>query len=898
MKSVSLNIYKKHRIKTNPSLFALLTQVIALFYVTSLVLPQQAIAHDFARAALKTLSKILIALGLLANVQALIADGVKKQCLSEDGQVLTDPAQNTAGDCLYGFQWHLSGKAFGIGSRNKFNTNSSTNTVHLNVAEVWNKYKGEGTYIAIVEPWPIDIGHPDLIKNIASNYNYNINDPYASRFHATAVAGVAAARGYNGIGVRGVAPRAKMFIVSSWYTEDTHHFDAMTRNRARTAVSNNSYGWGYFRHVPSIWYRSLETGINEGFYGKGTVYVFAGGNRGHEGYNSNYEAYNNYHAVIAVCGVDYQGKHYYKSEPGANLWVCAPYGGKYGIVTTDRPNPDSRPISNTRYTISTSGTSFSAPMVSGIVALMRQANRNLSWRDVKVILADSAVKTDSDKGWGQSGMKYGLFGERYHFNHKYGFGLVDAKAAVDLAEEWVNLPPREEDTVVKEEVNSTDTTIHSSLIVKSDIDFIEHVDATIDFSISEVYYLSIELISPSGTTSTLAPPGTWVSKSLTNFKWRFGSSRHLGEPASGKWRLIAQNVGEEEKEKEKNIAEDDLKIALRSWELRIRGYEVKLEAVATEDLSDLNVATDDSSDSPPLTLSLHGALWKDPLKPSDFRLQNAPSNLSIASVERTSSTQVQLNLKSTGKLDADYNFQVEAEPGTVSNRLTPLISNDIEVIAPPKLEVVAVADLSDLKQTSLPLALSLFRAHWKETLKSSDFGLLNATPGLAIVGVERTSSTQVQLNLKLTGEPSAYYSFQVEATTGTISDHSTPLISNAIEIARIAYDKEMYIPQVTKGFDYSFTAEDILSSPTTLSYAIKVVQIVDEEEMEMDLKKLGFTQNGPIISGTPTAPGAYYFRITATRQDDISRTEYVSFNVQLPHTLQIKVYPEGLLLSE
>ena len=737
---------------------------------------------------MKTLSKILIALGLLANAQVLIADEVKNQCLSEDGQVLTDPTQNNAGDCLYGFQWHLSGKAFGRGSRNEFNTNSSTNTVHLNVAEVWNKhkYKGEGTYIAILEG-NLNISHPDLEDNIASDYNHNydVNNTDANFLsHTVAVAGVAAARGYNGIGVRGVAPRAKMFILSNWEQDDDDHFAAMTIHREITAVSNNSYDWGFFRHLSSMWYQALETGINEGFHGKGTVYVFSAGNQGNEGFNANYSPYTNYHAVIAVCGVDYQGKHYYRSEHGANLWVCAPYGGKYGIVTTNIPDASN----NNGYTIGTSGTSFSAPMVSGIVALMRQANSNLSWRDVKLILANSARNTDpDDKGWGQSGMKYGLFGERYYFNHKYGFGLVDAKTAIDLAEEWVNLPPREKDAVVKEEVNITDTTIHSSVRVQSDIHFIEHVDATIDFSINRVHDLSIELISPSGTTSTLAPPGIRVSNSLTNVKYRFGSSRHLGEPASGEWRLIAQNV--REKEKGENVAEDDLKIALRSWELRIRGYQVQLEAVAAENLSDLNQA------EPPLTLSLHGALWKETLEPSDFILRKAPKNLSIASVERTSSTQVQLKLKLTGKLDKAYDFQVEA-------------------------------------------------------------------------------------------------------TTGTVSNHSASLRSNDIEIARIAYNKEAVIPQGTEGSDYFFTAANILSSPTTLSYAI---EIVDEAGKKRDLGEIGFTQgptqNGPEISGIPRIAGKYQFRITATRQSDpsISRTIVKDFSVFYTLQTQIKVYPEGLL---
>ena len=740
---------------------------------------------------MKTLSKILIALCLLANAQALIA-----QEANIEDSMLSDP--------MYRFQWHLSGEGFARPEDDQpFGINPSTQTVHLNVAEVWNKYKGdgEGIYIAIVESMNID--HEDLKANIARKYSRVYGTTRTSGYlvsHGTAVAGVAAARGYNDKGVRGVAPLAKMFNLSRGEGFGSEaSTDVFTRHRTITAVSNHSYGnISGFSYTSTARHLAMETGINEGFYGKGTVYVFSAGNSGNSGDNANYVSLKNYHAGVTVCGVDYQGKHNGHSEPGANLWVCAldeekapPRKiGKYGIVTTDLFESDHH---YKRYNIGVAGTSVSAPMVSGIVALMRQANRNLSWRDVKVILADSAKENDDgNEGWGQSGMKYGSFDKRYHFNHLYGFGLVDAKAAVDLAEEWVNLPPREEDAVVKEEFNPmSQKEIRRSLSVESDIHFIEHVDATIGFSINKVRDLSIQLISPSGTKSILAAPGYDSESGYPHPvpppphkppPWRFGSSRHLGEPASGEWRLIAQNA----KEGASNT------ITLRSWELRIRGYQVKLEAVAAENLSDLNVATDDSSDSPPLTLSLHGAHWKETLEPSDFRLRNAPKNLSIASVERTSSTQVQLNLKLTGKLDADYDFQVVA-------------------------------------------------------------------------------------------------------TTGTVSNHSTSLRSNDIEIARIAYNKEAVIPQGTVGFNYSFTAKNLLSSLTTLSYTI---ELVDEDGNEVGLEGTGFMLNAPTISGTPQVLGTHRFKITATRvRDKISRTEYITLNVQPPHTLQtqIKVYPEGLL---
>ena len=76
------------------------------------------------------------------------------------------------------------------------------------------------------------------------------------------------------------------------------------------------------------------------------------------------------------------------------------------------------------------GTSFAAPVVSGVVALMLEANASLSWRDVQGILATTSQKTDpSDASWATNSV--GL-----HHSYKYGFGLVDAHAAVTAALSW------------------------------------------------------------------------------------------------------------------------------------------------------------------------------------------------------------------------------------------------------------------------------------------------------------------------------------------------------------------------------------------------------------------------------------------------------------------------------
>ena len=88
---------------------------------------------------------------------------------------------------------------------------------------------------------------------------------------------------------------------------------------------------------------------------------------------------------------------------------------------------------------------------------MRQANPSLTWRDLKLILAASARKNDpTNTGWKDGARKYTSTSatDRYHFNHEYGFGVVDAKAAVDMAKGWTNsLPPLKSSTAASGSLN-------------------------------------------------------------------------------------------------------------------------------------------------------------------------------------------------------------------------------------------------------------------------------------------------------------------------------------------------------------------------------------------------------------------------------------------------------------
>ena len=93
-----------------------------------------------------------------------------------------------------------------------------------------------------------------------------------------------------------------------------------------------------------------------------------------------------------MAAVELTGDITFFSTPGASTTVSA-FGG-FDTFTTDRTGADG--YEDGDFNSSFAGTSAAAPIVSGIVALMLEANSDLGWRDVQTILAYSARQVGSE----------------------------------------------------------------------------------------------------------------------------------------------------------------------------------------------------------------------------------------------------------------------------------------------------------------------------------------------------------------------------------------------------------------------------------------------------------------------------------------------------------------------
>jgi subtilisin-like proprotein convertase family protein len=490
--------------------------------------------------------------------------------VSLSGALLLDA--QSANDPLYPNQWHLRNTGQGGGTPGE----------DANVEPVWATRRGSTNEVIAIVDDGLQIAHEDLAPNVlpGSSHNYvnGTSDPTTTNPHGTSAAGVAAARGFNGIGVTGVAPTAGLvgfnFLAQATLSNEA---DALSRLPQTVDIYSNSWGPpddGRLGALASLTESALANGVANGRSGRGSIYVWAAGNGAAEGDNSNYDGYANSRYAIAVSATTNTGQRSWYSEEGANILVNAPSNGGVGslphITTTDLTGGPG--YSTTNYTSTFGGTSSACPLVAGVAALMLQANPSLGWRDVRAILARTAEKNDpGDPDWTVNGAGF-------HVNHKYGFGRVDASAAVTAAATWTNLGPdlggmasTAPNLAIPDSpgIGVFGSPISSSVFLEEDVN-IEFVD--VFFSAADHGYwgdLQIELISPSGSVSVLARPHEILTTSDRYNNWRFGTVRHFGESSRGTWTLSVKD------------GFTGLAGTFQRWEIRVHGTAHKVPAQIT-----------------------------------------------------------------------------------------------------------------------------------------------------------------------------------------------------------------------------------------------------------------------------------------------------------------------------
>ncbi len=451
---------------------------------------------------------------------------------------------------------------------------------------------GAGVTIAVVDSG-LEIGHEDLRDNVLKGKSFSFSkmsdDPSPaanedSIDHGTGVAGVAAARGWNGKGSRGMAPFASLVSYSLLDFDDESQFNeanvnylafgasvladakaqvvALFANRA-SMVSIFNYSAGSDYGAPTVVDDTASQDLAARYGtstlrgGLGALYFQAAGNEQSStqggmlpdgsaipircadvlyadtsllrGRISNASALTcgspNHEPAgkpyfYQVAAIHNTGRASSYSSSGAANWITG-FGGEFGtdevaIISTDNTgcssgtnNVENKPglieqvgaaftkiiadlfgapgskDPGCNYTGKMNGTSAATPSISGIAALLLEANPKLSWQDVGYIMAKTARKVDTDIATGSRAVTFTPNGGTaqnlddpwltnragFNFQNQYGFGLVDADAATRLAASYTAPAGRRQQALTVEGSRATTALVNQVGVNQATVNF-------------------------------------------------------------------------------------------------------------------------------------------------------------------------------------------------------------------------------------------------------------------------------------------------------------------------------------------------------------------------------------------------------------------------------------------
>uniref|UniRef100_A0A3P8ZH76 P/Homo B domain-containing protein n=1 Tax=Esox lucius TaxID=8010 RepID=A0A3P8ZH76_ESOLU len=452
---------------------------------------------------------------------------------------------------------------------------SNPSQADLNARGAWSEgYTGRGVVVTILDDG-IEKDHPDLATNYDPDASYDVNDGdpdpqprYTQRNenrHGTRCAGEVAAAANNDVCGVGVAYNARIGEIETHQTrqhssslqlsnfgvrmldgEVTDIVEAHSLSFNSQHIDIYSASWGpeddgkTVDGPAKLAKEAFLRGVTEGRGGLGSIFVWASGNGGREKDSCNCDGYTNSIYTLSISSTTQYGMVPWYSEACSSTLATTFSSGNPNekqIVTTDLRQ---------KCTDSHTGTSASAPLAAGIIALALEANMNLTWRDMQhlVVRTSQPVHLSTDD-WRTNGV-----GRRV--SHSYGYGLLDAGAMVALAKNWTNVGPQHQCVLT---MLSEPMEIGSRLLFTKTLDAcwgrpeyvssLEHVQARLTLSYNHRGNLAIHLISPLGTRSTLLAPRPKDYSSEGFSDWAFMTTHSWDEDPRGEWTLEIENVSEQ-----------------------------------------------------------------------------------------------------------------------------------------------------------------------------------------------------------------------------------------------------------------------------------------------------------------------------------------------------------------
>ncbi|XP_067144653.1 neuroendocrine convertase 1-like [Centruroides vittatus] len=485
-------------------------------------------------------------------VKPRVKRGVIRTKRANHGFLYKDNCSNKFKDPFWSHQWYL------CDTRDR----QDLPRIDFNPSSVWDglNITGRGIVLTVMDDG-LEWNHTDILPNYdpEASWDSNDNDPdpfprydeYDSNNHGTRCAGEIAMVANNDKCGVGVAYNAKIGGIRMLDGDVSDAVESISIAFRIDHIDIFSASWGPSDDGMTVdgpkrlAIEALEKGIFEGRNGKGVIYVWASGNGGSKGDNCNCDGYTSSIYTLSIGSASQHGRFPWYGEKCASTMASTFSSGAYTdqkISSTDLHN---------QCTDDHTGTSAAAPLAAGMIALVLEANGNLTWRDVQhiVVWTSDVEPLKDNNGWKRNAV--GLM-----YNSRFGFGLMDAESMVKTALKWKSVPPKYITTAQSktEFPQPLSSGREAEIYFETDcgkntenqVRYLEHVQVTVDVDYNRRGALELYLISPSGSRTMLLSKRE-KDKSAIGFKnWTFLTVHLWGEKCAGQYKLLIRDkIGED-----------------------------------------------------------------------------------------------------------------------------------------------------------------------------------------------------------------------------------------------------------------------------------------------------------------------------------------------------------------